>query len=433
MVGYYLDLARRSLKRNVALTVLMIVAIAFGVGASMTMLTVLRMLSADPLPGKSQDIHYVQLDPREMRSFIPGSEPAFQMTRRDAENLLRDKRGDRQAMMVGGDVAIEPQRAGLEPFFAEARYTSADFFAMFRVQFLAGGAWTAADDEGKARVTVIARSLSEKLYGSTDVVGKTIRYSGNELRIVGVIEDYKPTPHFYDLSTGRYGQSELAFVPFQTAFELKFDTSGSMDCWGDTGGDQHASGKPCVWIQYWVEVAGQSKRDAYYDYLVAYSDEQRRVGNFTRPPNVRLRDVKEFLEFREVVPKDAKLQTWIALGFLLVCLINTVGLLLTKFLRRSSEIGVRRALGASKRSIFVQLLVEASMIGMVGGVLGLGLAYLGLWAVRQQPADYAELAQLDSTMLLWTFVLAIVSSLLAGLLPAWRGCQVSPAAQLKSH
>jgi putative ABC transport system permease protein len=141
----------------------------------------------------------------------------------------------------------------------------------------------------------------------------------------------------------------------------------------------------------------------------------------------------EWLAFREVVPEDARLQTWVALGFLLVCLINTVGLLLTKFLRRSSEIGVRRALGASKRSIFTQLLIEAGMIGVAGGIIGLGLAWLGLWAVRHQPTSYAELAHLDLPMLGATLGLAIASSLLAGLLPAWRGCQVTPAIQLKSH
>ena len=73
------------------------------------------------------------------------------------------------------------------------------------------------------------------------------------------------------------------------------------------------------------------------------------------------------------------------------------------------------------------------MIGAAGGLLGLGLAWLGLWAVRQQPTPYADLAHLDLTMLGGTLVLAVVSSLLAGLLPAWRGCQVTPAIQLKSH
>jgi len=140
-----------------------------------------------------------------------------------------------------------------------------------------------------------------------------------------------------------------------------------------------------------------------------------------------------YLAKNKVVPGDVNLQMWLAFAFLLVCLVNTVGLLLAKFLRRSSEIGVRRALGASRRAIFAQCLIEAGMVGLVGGLLGLGLAELGLWAVRQQPADYAPLAHLDPLMLLTTFVLAVAASLLAGVLPAWRACLVSPAIQLKSQ
>ena len=148
---------------------------------------------------------------------------------------------------------------------------------------------------------------------------------------------------------------------------------------------------------------------------------------------MRLRGLIEWLEFNKVVPGDVRLQVWLALGFLLVCLLNTVGLLLAKFLRRSGELGVRRALGASRKTIFLQCLVEAGSIGLAGGIVGLALAWLGLWAVRQQPTDYADLAHLDPSMLLMTFGLALVTSLLAGLLPAWSAMQVSPAMQLKSQ
>ena len=72
-------------------------------------------------------------------------------------------------------------------------------------------------------------------------------------------------------------------------------------------------------------------------------------------------------------------------------------------------------------------------VGVAGGVLGLLLALLGLWAVRQQPASYASLAHLDASMLLSTFALAILASMLAGVLPAWRAMQVAPAIQLKSQ
>lgn len=432
MFTYYLDLARRSLRRNVALTALMIVAIAFGVGASMTTLTVLHVLSADPIPGKSRQLYYVQLDPQKAAGYVPGKEPETQVTRFDAETLVRAARADRQAMMTGGNAAIEPQRAGLEPFFADGRWTSADFFVMFQVPFLAGGGWSAQDDVSAARVAVITRALADKVFGAQDVVGRALQVAGHELRIVGVIDHWAPSPNYYDLVNDPFGKAEQLFIPFSTSRELKLERNGSMNCW-DEHPDPTALDAPCVWIQLWVELDSEAKAAAYREYLVRYSEDQMRAGRYQRPPNVRLRDVLELLEYREVIPNDVKLQTWIALGFLLVCLVNTVGLLLTKFLRRSMEIGVRRALGASKRSIFVQLLVEAGMIGLAGGLLGLGLAWLGLWAVRQQPTTYAQLAQLDLPMLAATFALAVASSLFAGILPAWRGCQVTPAIQLKSH
>jgi putative ABC transport system permease protein len=432
MFLYYLDLAGRSFRRNVSLTILMVVAIAFGVGASMTTLTVLHVLSVDPIPSKSQQLYYVQLDPRRAAGARPGEEPIEQSTRADAEALVRAARADRQVMMTGGNAAIEPQRPGLDPFFANSRWTSADFFAMFQVPFLSGTGWTAADDTSSARVAVISRPLADKVFGAIDVVGRSIRVEGTEMRIVGVIDDWRPIPHFYDLNSGVYGQGEQLFVPFSTSRELKLSRNGNMNCW-DENPDPEAVGAPCEWIQLWVELDSPEKAAAYREYLVNYSRDEKTAGRYQRDPNVRLRNVTEWLEYKQVVPSDARLQTWIALGFLLVCLINTVGLLLTKFLRRSVEIGVRRALGASKRSIFYQLLVEAGAIGVAGGVLGLGLAWLGLWAVRHQPTDYAELAKLDLPMLLTTFALAVVASLLAGLLPAWRGCQVTPAIQLKSH
>ena len=73
------------------------------------------------------------------------------------------------------------------------------------------------------------------------------------------------------------------------------------------------------------------------------------------------------------------------------------------------------------------------MIGVAGGLLGLVIAELGLWSVRQRPDGYAQLAQMDAAMLLGTFVLAVFASVLAGLLPAWRACRITPALQLKTQ
>jgi putative ABC transport system permease protein len=375
----------------------------------------------------------VQLDAASMTGFIPGQEPDEQLTRYDAESLLRAGRAKRQALMTGGAVAVEPERAGLAPFYADTRFTSADFFAMFDVPFLHGSGWSAAEDQARARIAVISSELSDKLFGAEDSVGRTVRVDQHELRIVGVLDTWRPVPRFYDLNQGDYRDAEQLFVPFSTSRDLKLQHNGSMTCWGDTGGDQEGVNAPCVWLQFWVELDSARDAPAYREFLERYSDEQRSAGRFERPTNVRLRSVMDWLDHKRVVPSDVRLQVWVALGFLLVCLLNTVGLLLAKFLRRSPEIGVRRALGASRRAIFAQFLVEAGTIGLVGGVLGLGLAWLGLWAVRRQPTEYASLAELDPSMLALTFALAIIASVLAGLVPSWRACQVAPARQLKSQ
>src|SRR3546814_6966252 len=105
MFGYYFDLALRSFRRNKALTALMVLAIALGIGASMTTLTVFHVLSGDPIPQKSDKLFYVQLEPESMDGYTAGEEPTDQVTRYDAEELLRQKRGDRKALMNGGGTA----------------------------------------------------------------------------------------------------------------------------------------------------------------------------------------------------------------------------------------------------------------------------------------------------------------------------------------
>ena len=436
MFGYYANLALRSFRRNRVLTALMVLAIALGIGASMTTLTVFHVLSGDPIPQKSDKLFYPQLDPRSMNDYTPGEDPDEQVTRFDAETMLREKRGDRQTMTTGGSASIEPEVQGLDPFLVDARYATSDFFPMFDLPFLYGSGWPASADDNRDRVAVIAKSLNDKVFGGANSVGKTLRIDKEAFRIVGVISDWRPTPKFYDMNSDRYGEPEQVFVPFSTSRDLRMGRNGSMNCWDDSGDDpegQTGVNAACTWIQYWVELGTPEKVADYRQYLANYSAQQRASGRFERPDNVRLSSVMEWLDFNRVVPGDVRLQVWLALGFLLVCLVNTVGLLLAKFLRRSSEIGVRRALGASRSAIFTQCLVEAGAIGLAGGILGLGLAQLGLWAVRQQPASYAELARLDPLMLLATFVLAVVASLLAGILPAWRAMQVTPAIQLKTQ
>lgn len=96
---------------------------------------------------------------------------------------------------------------------------------------------------------------------------------------------------------------------------------------------------------------------------------------------------------------------------------------------------MRHAVGASRRAVFAQYLTESGVVGIAGAVCGLLLTWLGLLGLR---ALYGEgsigvLARLDPGMTAITVVVALAASLLAGLYPTWRACEVTPATQLKSN
>ena len=163
------------------------------------------------------------------------------------------------------------------------------------------------------------------------------------------------------------------------------------------------------------------------------SDEQKALNRFELPVNNRLNNVREWLDEREVVSDDTRTSTWLAFGFLLVCLVNTVGLLLAKFSARPGEIGVRRALGASRGEVFRQYLTEAAVIGLVGAGTGIALTLGALAFIRDFNPGIAQLTHLDVPMLAIAVVVSVLAAIVAGLLPTWRACQVVPALQLKSQ
>jgi len=117
-----------------------------------------------------------------------------------------------------------------------------------------------------------------------------------------------------------------------------------------------------------------------------------------------------------------------------VCLVNTVGLLLAKIMRRSGEIGVRRALGASRGEIYGQFMVEATIVGVAGGGLGLLLTVLGVFGVGLVFApDIARMASINASLVGLTLLVAVAATVVAAFYPAWRAAHVQPAWQLKCN
>lgn len=433
MFAYYLDLALRSFKRNKVLTALMVLALGLGIGACITTLTVLKLLSGDPLPQKSARIFTPELNPLTAQvSAVAGPAPQGDLvTYRDAMNLLHARKAQRQAAMALTGVKISPRQPNESPFFSNGVMTTADFFSMFDVPFRYGSGWSAQAGQDAARVAVIGRQLNDKLFGGRNSVGQTIRINDHDYRIIGVLRQWAPQPRFYsvNLSQGSsYGKGDAVFMPLGSARADKMGPE-TVNCFGNPTNSLETS--PCAWLSVWVQFAHPSDAKAYKAFLVNYVDTQVAAGRFHLRQEW-LPNLAAFLSQQQVVPDDARLEAYLAFGFLLICIVGTVGLLLAKCLGRSHEIGTRRALGASRAAIFAQFMVESGIVGLAGGVLGLGFAEFGLWEVRHEPAQYAHLAHLDPVMFGMTFAVAIVASLIAGVLPAWRACTIAPAPQLQS-
>ena len=441
VIGYYLDLAMRSCRRSKALTALVIVLMGCGVATCMVTYAVFRATSADPIPWKSSQLFVAQID-----NFGPvhdwKGEPPNLLSYTDASALRHARQARRQALIYSTTWAVIPGNPQVPAFSQAGDAVTSDFFPMFDVPFRYGGGWTTADDDEHAAVAVISGTLNQKLFGGVNSVGRTINLDQHDYRIVGVLNAWNPRPWFFDVGSAWYPYSHPrhVYIPFSRAVDLHKRASTYM-CSADTNDpvfpdwDSFVRSE-CVWITAWLELPAHADVTRYRQYLRNYAAEQQRIGRFDWPPNVRLSNVMQWLYsgINHVAPDAPKLSMLVALSFLFICLVNVVGLILARFMRRAPEIGVRRALGASRRAIHGQFLVEAAAIGLAGGVLGLLLTILGMAGIGLifEP-QIAALAHLDVSLVLLTVLTSVVTTLAAALYPIWRAAQVQPAWQLKSN
>jgi len=438
MFTYNLKLALKSMRRNPVMTALMVAAIAVGIGVSMTTLTVYYLMSSNPIPEKSEVLFAVTMDSwNPLRPFdedAPERAP-HQVTFHDAERLIAMGKGKRQTAMFESSLIIEPVNDQDLPFEAGARVTFGDFFAMFNVPFIYGSGWDAADDAAARPVVVLTRKLNERLFGGKNSVGQWLTMEGKQLQVVGVIDSWEPIPRFYDPIFGAFEEVNDMFIPFNLTRVMELKSAGSD--WGCKAEEitsfEHWLNSESVWVQYFIELESVRDRDGYTAHLDAYVNEQKKFGRFERPLNNNVYNVEEWLEYHQVVANDSKVLVGLSFLFLVVCLLSTIALTLTKFVGKKSETSLRRALGASRKIIFNQQIVEVGVIGFTGGLIGLFLVALGLQGIEHLYDSPAGLVRLDWLMMFTAIGIAIVSSMIAGLYPAWRVCSIPPAAQLKTQ
>jgi putative ABC transport system permease protein len=441
MFAYYLRLAIASFRRNPGLTALMVFAIALGISVCMITLTSYRAAAQNPAGERGEVLFAPSIDSwdpergweeEEDKTYAP-----TQLTYRDARALYASDIPDRKVIMYKAGGIFSRADKGMDPEYISTRMTTADFFPMFGVPFQYGNGWDAKADAGPDPVVVLSKETNRKAFGGENSVGRMVTWHGRDFRVIGVLDDWDPMPKYFDVSNGSFDDMEGAYVPFSWGQVLELGSDGNTNCWKTEVIDswQAFLNSECVWFHAWFEIRTAEKQRAFREFLDNYVIEQKKHGRFPRPLNNYLYDVDGWLKRNNVIGDDNRAMLILAFAFLAVCLVNTVGLLLAKFLNAAPIAGVRRALGASRRDIFWQHLTESGMVALAGGIVGGLLGLGGIWALRAWYAGFTQEAPrqlpIDEMNFAIVIAIAVFAGLLAGLYPAWRIGRAAPASYLK--
>jgi putative ABC transport system permease protein len=258
--------------------------------------------------------------------------------------------------------------------------------------------------------------------------------------VIGVLAAWMPQPKYYDPNNSGFDIPEDVFIPFGWMKARRLGSAGNTQC---VSKDAKVEGfdslltQDCVWLQFWVEFRARSDRDRYQAFVDNYSNEARLHGRF----------LPTWLRMWDVVGDDSRLQLALGFVFLGVCVLNTLGLMLAKFLSAAPISGLRRALGATRADVIRQHLIEVIVVGLLGGAAGLALTLGGLEVLRvllfsamlaesDNPDTVAlvqSLVHMDIPVILAAIALSLLTGVLAGLYPAYRIGRLAPATFLKTQ
>jgi putative ABC transport system permease protein len=425
--GYELQLALRNVIRHWRGIGVTVVTLAVGIAAAMTLVTVLALLQGNDAPDNGRYLYRVQMDTRlTLDEKAPGT-PMADLSYVDAVRIGQEGPAAATVLMAVGYPDTRDQ-AGDETT-VPARYTTRAFFALFQPPMAFGGPWGAAEDEQAVPAAVISDDLNHRLFAGRNSVGEHLSLNGVQFQIVGVLKKWRPTPRYYDLSSGSFSSVEEVFLPLSAARSLKMQPSSISCYFSDENQSFDLDRAECSWVQVWVRLPGSGDAQRYEQYLNRYAAEHGRI----RRPGLKayaLVNEPQWLRQQKSIPEGLDVFTVIAFGFLILCTINAATYLMSNFSARSREISIRRALGGTRTSLYCQLLFETVIVGVAGGVLGILLLQVCIAGLKHSPASFGHALHLDFSILLLSLALALASSVMAGLLPAWRIGRITPARHL---
>ena len=387
-LGQDLRFGLRTLVKNPGFTIIAVIALALGIGANSAIFSVVNAILLRPLPYKSPDQLVVIWENAAHLGF-PKDTPS-------PANFL-DWRG--QSTVYAGMSAFSERSFNLtgvgEPERLEGRRVSANLFDVLGVKPIIGRTFVAQEDQPGSKVVLLNESLWKRRFGSDPgVIGRAVNLNGEPYTVVGVL------PHTVRLPTSGNWRDQV-WVPL--AFPSEEAASRSAHYL-----EVIARLKPGMTLP-----KAQAEMDTIAARLAQqYPETNTRIGAVVSPLH------------EEIVGK-MKSPLLILLGavafVLLIACANVANLLLARAAVRQKEIALRLALGANRMRLTKQLLVESVLLSLVGGVVGLGLAYFGLNVLaRFIPTNVAQAdtISIDAKVLLFTLAVAVVTGLIFGLVPA---------------
>ncbi len=453
MLAYNLQLAWLSLRQTPGLSALAVLAIAVGLGILMTIQAQSYQMRSLPVGEDTENIYLVQMDNRDIDA--QNIEEAAQLpslSYRDAINLLdSDTPAQQQTIVWKTRGIVNTREQDINPVRAPAVVTTHSFFSMFNTPFLYGSGWSEEAGRRGDAVVVITRRLNNTLFGGEDSVGRQITVINAVATVVGVLDEWTIKSQFYDRSFFR-GFSDDIFIPQEFAASMNLPRYTQIQCAPAEmrrmaafrlGDIQTIMNSECGWINLWAEFDSESSVQDYRDFMFRYVEEQKALGRFPREQNNFLENIIEHQNAALNRDDRFKLYQRLAWFFAGVCLLNTIVILLAKYIRKTKEVALRRALGAKRNTLLGQYLIELMVIGLIGGFLGIAVAYLGLQGmleVYMYGTDYVfprsavnQLYSLDWKLIQNALLIGISSTIIAGLYPIWKVCNIAPAPQLKTE
>ncbi len=396
--------AVRMLRAKPAFTATAVLSLALGIGACTAIFSIVEAVLLRPLPYAEPErivvVGSLKTEAAPTESNKPGmNAPAdFVDWKRQSQSLQA------LAAITGGPVNLERNN---QVETLQGAMVSEDYLAVFGVAPLLGRAFVAEDFAGgtEAPILISHATWQEKFGGDPNIINQTLRFRQESVRVIGVMP-----PDF------RYPRWAKVWQPLAR-------NNGQLTLRGNRYFDVVGRLKPGETM-----VSAEKELQAIAARLAAQD-----------PKNNRGWTVK-LLSLRAWQFGDTRSSLWLLFGavglLLLIACANVANLLLVRFAARRREIVVRLALGAGRWRVLRQLLMEGLCLALLGGIVGAGLALWSLEGLLALLPDgnalkLPEEIRLDRTVLGFTFLLSVLSSIAAGLIPGWLTARTELALELK--